>query len=270
MKQLFRQSATIGSLAYQSEKGQFGLYLVRFEGTAQTGQNVSLADLGNFVFRWNGEDINNIDFEFLNLVSNLYGGVSEFSSTTGGSFKASAFVPTGLWFDSQNIYDVGDEDKVEIVMNWNTAKIASGNVYIFGKPRKGIMSYLHGLYKRTIVSGGAGTIIENIPVENIATLYIKNPTALISKLQVARDGKVVVDGSIGALQSYSDWTHLLEQSSNLLAIEFVESKDVREAISGGVNLIFETTGSGNIEVYYSRLIPKPEKVEVSLARARSL
>ena len=270
MKQLFRVPATQGNLSYQLEKGQFGLFLIRFEGTNATGQAVTLADLGSVVLRWNGQDVVNVDFEFLNMVSNLYGGVSEFSSTTGGAFKASAFIPTGIWFDSQNIYDIGDEDKVEFVLNWNTAKIASGSVYIFGKPRRGVMSYLHGIYKRTIVSGGAGDISDSIPVENITQFYIKNPTALINTLQVARDGKAVVDGYVGALQSYSDWIHLLEASSNLIAIEFVESKDLREVVSTGITYKINTTGAGNIESYYSRLIPKAEKVDISLARARAL
>ncbi|MEM5880922.1 MAG: hypothetical protein QXW01_03775 [Candidatus Aenigmatarchaeota archaeon] len=270
MKQLFRAPAVQGSLSYQLEKGQFGLFLIRFEGTNATGQAVSLTDLGNVIVRWNGQDIVNVDFEFLNMVSGLYGGFTEFSSTTGGAFKASAFIPTGLWFDTTNIYDIGDEDKVEFVLNWTTTKIASGSVYIFGKPRQGIMSYIHGIYKRTIVSGGSGDISDSIPVENITQFYIKNPTALINNIQVARDGKVIVDGAVGALQSYSDWIHLLEASSNLLAIEFVESKDIRDAVSTGITYKINTTGAGNVESYYSRLIPRADKVDISLARATAL
>lgn len=267
MKQLFRQSANVGSLAYQLEKGQWGLFAIRYEGTNLTGQAITLADLGNIVIRWNGTDIINLDFEALNYMSNLYGGVSEFSSTSGGQFKAVAFIPTGLWFDSTNVWDVDETDKVEFVLNWNTSKIASGSVYIFGKPKRGVMSYLHGIKKRSVNSTGAGTQIDSIPVPNITTFYIKNPSVLLSKVQVARDGKVYVDGSVGIIQNYSDWIHLLETSNSFLAIEFVESKDIREALASSVSYIFEFTSSGILETYYSHLIERSDKVEISLARA---
>lgn len=267
MKQLFQQALSSGSLAYQLEKGQWGLFQLRAEGIASSGQSVNLTDLGNVIVRWNGQDIVNVDFEFLNLFGNLYGGVCEYTSINGGAFKISAFIFTGLPFDPQNVFDVDENDKVEIVWTWYTTKIVSGYAYVFGKPRSGIMSYVPGLYIKSVVSSGAGVINDNIPVENIATLFIKNPSALISRLQVARDGKVIVDGATGAIQAYSDWIHLLETTNNLLAIEFVESKNVKDVISTQLSYSFTTTGSGIIQLYYARLIPKPEKVEISMARS---
>lgn len=269
MKQLKRENMSNGSLSYQLEKGQWGLFAVRFEGTNATGQTVSLADLGQVILRWNGIDLVNVDFEFLNLVSNLYGGVAEFSSTTGGAFKATAYITTGLWFDTQNIYDVGDEDKVEFVLQFQGAvsKISSGAVEILGKPRRGIMSYQHKILKKTVVSSGAGSVPDTIPVNNISQVYIKNPSALVNRVQIQKDGKVYVDGSVGAIQSYSDWIHLLETPSSIVAIELTESKDVREAIGGAVYYNFQFTGAGNLEVYYSKLEPVPEKIDISYARA---
>lgn len=267
MKLLKTENALTGNLTYTLEKGQFGLFLIRYEGNNLTGQAVNLTDLGNVIVRWNGQDIINVDFEFLNKVSNLYGGLAEFSSTTGGSFKASAFIPTGLWFDSVNIYDVGEEDRVEFVLNWSTTKIASGSVYLLGKPRRGIMHYIHGIKKRVVVSGGAGIITDNIVEPNIATYYIKNASSLVSRIQVERDGKAITDANTGAVQSYSDWTHLLEATSNILAVEFAESKDVREAVSNTLIVRLQFIASGNLETYYSQLIPRPDKIDISTARA---
>lgn len=267
MKLLKTENAITGNLTYQVEKGQFGLFLIRFEGTNITGQAVNLQDLGNVIMRWNGNDIINCDFEFLNQVSNLYGGFTEFTSTTGGSFKASAFIPSSLWFDSLNVYDIGEEDKVEFVLNWSTSKISSGSVYLLAKPRRGLMHYIHAIKKRVVVSGGAGIITDNIVEPNIATYYIKNASSLISRLQIERDGKAITDANVGAIQSYSDWTHLLEASSNLLAVEFAESKDVREAVSNTLTIRLQFIASGNLETYYSQLIPRPDKIDISTARA---
>jgi len=253
-------------------KGQYGLFLIRYSGQAAANQTVATTDLGNVILNANGNDKINVDVDLLSQLSNVYGGAIEASSVTGGAFAFSVIVPVAAWFDSKNIYDISERDKVYFKLDFPNiaSKIVSGTVAIYAKPRHGVMSYWHKILSRTVVSGGAGTITDTLPVANISEVYLKNPAALVSQIQLIKDGKVYVDGDTGSELAYSNWIHLLESSITLLAIEFVESKDIREAISQSLSYKYNFTGAGNLAQYYSAIeFVDANKQAESLANAKS-
>ncbi|NCN06489.1 MAG: hypothetical protein GW946_01430, partial [Candidatus Pacebacteria bacterium] len=124
-------------------------------------------------------------------------------------------------------------------------------------------NYLAKIMSRSVVAGGAGTITDTIVTPNIAALYIKNPAALISDAQLIKNGRVYVDGLIAAELAYSNWIHEIESTGTFLAVEFAESKDVRETIGSGITYKYTFTGAGNLAQYYIGVIFTPRKQQES-------
>ena len=270
MKLLWQDNLTNLTTNYNLARGQYGLFLIRYSGTAQVGQTVTTTNCGNVILNWNGEDKINVDMDLLSQIANLYGGFIENSSAVGGAFAFSIVIPTGLWFDASNIYDIGDNDKVYFKLDFSAmtnALIASGTVAIYGKPRSGTMSYIHKILSKAVVSSGASTITDNIVTPNIATLYIKNPAALLSQIQINKDNKNYVDGDVASELAYSNWIHEVEATGTMLALEFVESHNIVEAISNTLNYKFTFTGVGTLSQYYSAVEFTPNKLQDSIKNA---
>lgn len=272
MKLLWQDNLLNLSTNYNVAQGQYGLFLIRYSGTAAAAYTVLTSDLGNVILNWNGEDKINVDVDLLSQLANQYGGFIEATSNVGAAFAFTIIIPTGAWFDSKNIYDISGGDKVYFKLDFpllTAAKIASGTVTIQAKPRAGVMSYIHKILSRSVVSGGAGIITDTIVTPNIIELYVKNPSALTSQIQYSKDGKLYVDGDTASQLAYSNWIHLLETVNTLLAVEFAEGKNIDEAISKTLSYKYTFTGVGNLAQYYSAIEYTPSKVSESLANAQA-
>ena len=272
MKLLWTDQLANLSTTYNVARGQYGLFLIRYSGTAAAAYTVTTTDLGNVIFNWNGNDKINVDVDLLSQLGNVYGGAIESSSSVGGAFAFSIVIPTAAWFDSKNIYDISQGDSVYFKLDYpllTAAKVASGSVSIYAKPRTGVMQYIHKILSKSVVSSGAGIITDSLQVPNIIETYIKNPAALISNLQLSKDNKLKVDGDTASELAYSNWIHLLESSITLLAIEYAESMNVQEANSNNLQYKFTFTGAGNLAHYYSAIEYTPQKTAESIANAKN-
>lgn len=253
MKRLYGVPGTNASLSTYFPKNQYGAFLIRFSGTAAAGVTVTRANFGTVQLTWNGKDVINVDAEILNLIDNLYGGVSEFTSAIGGAFACSVIIPCGQWIDAANVYDVGINDKVALNLNFpdlaNAAIVASANVDVFYKTKTGVMNYLNNIISRNVVVTGATTFSDNYPVSNVSQLFLKNPAALLSNMQVAKDNNTIVDCPPAVAIAYNDYIHLLESTGTTLGIEFAESKDIRESVGGQISYSYQFSGAGTLQQY---------------------
>lgn len=272
MKLLHSVPAGNGSLTFFLPKGQYGMFFIEFDVTAATGVTLTRKDFGNIIFNWNGQDVVNVDAEILNLLNNVYGGTSEFTANAGAKHRLTVFMPAGLWFDSRNIYDIGDNDKVYFKLDFkelsDSAKVTSGSVNIYAKNRVGVMGYLHHITSRNVVASGASVIADSHPINNIANVYLKNPASLLSNVQIVKDGETIVDASPSTLIAYSDFIHQLESTNNTLAIDFTESKDVRESVGATLSYKYNFSGAGTLEQYFSFIEFTPVKAVQSQQKAR--
>ena len=261
---------TNGAAEIPLESGSYGLFMIRYKGIALSGQTVARNDLGDVQLVQNGEYDINVDADFLNRASNLYGGYARFSSVTGGSYEAVVFIPAGLWWDAANVYFVGDNDRTSIRLRFTTlaAKSSSGNVEVYTKFKWGAQRYKYRLLNRNVVSSGGGDVVDVIDVLGIANVFLKN-TSIVDQVQIQK-GRYLVDGNFQAILNYSDWIHELESTGDLIGVEFVESKDFREAlIEGGVVAKYRFNASGTLEQYYGQVIRTPDREEISKAFAIS-
>jgi hypothetical protein len=190
--------------------------------TPQRAYYLTRANLGNIILNWNGQDVVNADAEILNQLDNVYGGVSEFSASAGSTTNASVFIPCGLWFDSQNVYDIGENDNVYLKLDFSdlasASNVDSGTINVYGKNKTGVMSYLHNITSRPVVASGASTLADTYKINNISQIYLKDPATLLSNVQFSKDKETIVDASPGVLISYSDYVHQLETTNTTLRL----------------------------------------------------
>lgn len=264
---------TNGSLSFYLPRGQYGAIQIEYLPVAAAGVTLTRANYGNVIVNWNGQDVINVDAEFLNLVNNVYGGVAEFTPSVAALSRMSLFVPVGYWFDSKNVYDIGVNDKVLIKLDFSTlasaASVASGNVNIYVKEKIGVMNYLHNITTQPVVAAGAATVANQISFNNIAAAYLKAPASLLTTIMLSKDGNTLVDSTPAALIAYSDYIHRLETTNTMLSIDFVESLDIREAV--GQNLAYKLvfSGAGTQYLYVSYIDFTPAKAQESLQVASS-
>jgi len=267
MKLLHSVPAANSSDTFFIPKGQYGTFYIQFDVIAQAGVTLTREDFGNIILNWNGQDVINVDAEIINLLDNVYGGTSKFSSTVGADASMACFLTAGLWFDSSNVYDIGGNDKVYIKLDFpnlaDSAKVASGQVKIYAKNKDGIMNYLHNITARPVPASGASTLADSFPVNNVTQVYLKDPAALTSNLQVVKDGITLVDAPPNELINYSDFIHQLETTSNTLAIDFVESRSLAEAVGSTISYKYTFTGAGTLQQYFSFIDFTPAKANES-------
>jgi len=273
MKLLHSVPYSQSSLTFYLPKGQYGSIMVLFDLTAQSGKQLTRSQFGNVVLNWNGQDVINSDVEILNLLNNVYGGTSLFTNTSGGAHKLALFLQAGLFFDNKNVYDIGENDRVYIKLDFSqiadTTNIASGNVKIYGKNKVGVMNYLANFISRPIVASGAATLADSFPINNVSQIYFKDPATLLSTIQLTKDSETIIDAEVNALIAYSDFIHQLEATNTTLAIDFTESLDVRESVGNTISYKLVFSGSGTQYMYISYVDWTPGKAIESQATAQN-
>ncbi len=233
---------------------QYGSLVVEYNVTTSTGNAMTRANAGNVILNFNNKDVVNVDAEFLNLVGNLYGGVTKFVSTTAGANYMFTPIPLSSWSDSTNILDVSENDKCYIKLDFSSlsAISASGSVNIYGKTKLGVMNYLHKITSRNIIVSGATTFTDSMLVNNVSQLYLKAPSN-VSNVQILKDGETIVDCSVELINNYSDFVHQLESTQSLIAIDFAETKDLREVLGTQISYKYTFTAATTLNQYFSFL-----------------
>lgn len=261
-----------GSTTFFLPKSQIGNIIVEYTPVAAAAVTLVRADYGTAILNWNGRDVVNTDVEILNLLDNIYGGVAEFTPAVAALSRLTMVIPCGQWFDPLNVYDIGEKDQVSIKLNFgnlaSAAFVASGSCNIYIKTKIGVMNYLHNIIARPVVVAGASTLADTYPVNNISQVYLKAPT-ILTRAQIMKDGETIVDAPTASINAYSDWIHLLETTNTTIAIEFGESKDIRENLGSQVQYQYTFSGAGTLNQYFSFIEFTPNKAAESKARAAS-
>ena len=256
---------------------QYGGFLIYYSGTLAAGQSLVGTDLGTIQLYVGGVLTVNISAYFMNQLDNLYSGYPTYSSVTGGAYSVAVWIPSGLWFDPSNIYDVTQNENTYFRLDFpNLATIgtyASGDVEISAVHQTGVQGYLHKILPWTLQIAGNGSLLTNPPINdnNIVTAYFLNPT-ILSTIQLVRNSVVITNDYEGVVQAYSDMTHLVETSPGVIAVEFVESKQLGDTESGQVQYQFLSTaasGSTTLDLYYSALQWTNDKARQSYVTARA-
>lgn len=264
---IHQDNITNGSTTFTLAKNQYDSLIIRYAGTAQSGKTVTTDDLGTVKMTVSGGQKPGTKIvasvSFLSLFANEYGGFIESTSAVGAAFAFSVIVPFHAVQDSLNVLDT---NLANVTFNLVYASdyatnILSGTVTVEAIPKAGVQRYFHQMLEQDVTAGGAGVLPFQINAENILQVYLISPASLISNLQLLKDGKEKVNGTLAVELAYSNWIHLLESTSTFLAVEFAPSGNIAEANGAQVSGNYTFTTNGTLQQFYTSIeyLPQPGK-----------
>jgi hypothetical protein len=254
MKLLWSDNLKNAGTNFPIPSGTYGAFLIRYSGVPVGA--ISNTDLGNVILNRNGDDKINVDVDLISQIDNLYGGFIEDTLNAASDFEVSILIPCGNWNDKRHVYTFGANDKAFFKLDYPSLSplITSGTVNIYGKEKAGIQSYWYKLLSKFVVSGGATAgLTDSILTPNICQLFLKNPAALVSNIQLIKDGKVFSDGDVSAELAYGNYQHEIESIGNMFAFEFCETGNVLESVNTQLTYKYTFTGAGTLQQYYSAI-----------------
>lgn len=166
-----------------------------FNGTLQTGQDGTFADLGRVLTQRFERQKDNIDFNDLQRILNIRGGVAYLNSNTGGSFSAFVillFSPETV-ASALNILD-GDEFNVEWQPGDDGTVFSDLTLEISGEtanfPELGKLNYTR---KTESYADSAAADLVKLNKQNVQALYVEDVNDNIDLIQVDNNQGSVVD-----------------------------------------------------------------------------
>jgi hypothetical protein len=264
---LFSTAFSSAMLTFFLPAGNWGGFVLAFRGTNGLTPKAR-ADVGNVNLTWNGVPLVNVDFELLQYLTDLKGGFSLFTSTASSTFETMCYIPAGNFTDKNNIYRIDNDEKVYFKLDFPNLADITGQVYIYGIPKEGIMNYQYCLTSRNVTAGASGTISDVHRLNNVSAIYLKNYSA-VSDMQILRDGKTIVDGILADIKAISDFTNQVETSASVIEVDMNRSKDIREIISSEINFKYTFSGASTLQQYFAYSILTPQQARKSLVAFES-
>jgi hypothetical protein len=254
MRILASSSILSGPVSFRVPAGQYAGFALRVTGTNQAAQTLTAANIGNLTGTWRGVPILNIGFANLQTINNLQKGFSEFASSVGAAFRATAFYRATGRPDGEtdgNVFDITDDDQLYINLDLSGVTgtiVASGTVQLFGIMSQGAQAYLPRYFQqsRNIASGATDSF--DLPHDNISFVWAGTLTNL-SRFQLMKDGNVFYQGSPTDMEALSNFENEVESevtTSFLLPLH--RSGALSEALSDSVSLLIDTSGGAGTPV----------------------
>ncbi len=191
MKRFHTVNILDGFARFAVPVGKYIGLLIVASGVNKSGLAVSNSDLGLINVLKDGVQKHNVDFDVLQQSYDAleHGAVAN-SSSTGGSFNISAYLPFVFWKDGVALH-VQNPDSWVVVHNFPGIEslVQSGTINYYGVKADDvdISQYELQLMNHHVTFSGAGTYNVPLRVENVHTLYIERDSNLTS-LTVMKDG----------------------------------------------------------------------------------
>lgn len=266
MSKLFHSENLLNLSAFRKiPRGTHKEFFIRFEGQAQAGKMVTLADCGTVRVNIGGTDRHNLSFSLLSSLNNLKRGVAEASSVTGGAFAFSAALPFHLWEDNTNgeYFDL-DEGYIQLNFpNMTSTLIVSGTVTISTLEAPAVTSYTMSLIQRNIQVGGAGQAAIELEFRDINSLYLRE-NAVISNVLVVTDSEEKANNSQATLKAESNNVNRVETAIDVYEIDLNPYQEIRSGLNKETRIVLNTTGSANIDLVAELIRSSSDKVRKSL------
>lgn len=262
MKLLYSAPFSAGMLNFFLPNGKYGGFLLAYRGTNNVTPKTR-ADIGNVNLTWDGSPLINVDFELLSYLNDMKGGFNTFTSTASSTLSTACYLPCGGFTDKNNIYFINDTSKVYFKLDFPNLAGITGNVYIYGIPKEGIMNYQQCYTQRNVVAGGAGLVSDVHTLNNVSNIYLLNHS-IIDTIQIQRDNQTLIDGLKTDIQTMSDFFNEVEVSNTLIELDINRSSDFREIISSQIQFRYNFTSAGNLKQYFAHKILTPQRSKVSL------
>jgi len=239
--------------------------MLRIAGTQAVGQFTALGEVGRVRYKEHGAPVVDCDFDMLHYMNEVQGGdVEATGEAVNVAFAYSAIIPRGYRDGNVHLITQADEPSFQLDYYANAvAHIAAATVQLSGRPREaGTQKYRLKITQRDFVYTGAQTPVEQIFEENVLALFFDrrglgpnnaetkaavNATvdADWTELTVKKDGKIIADDTVGALQAASNYDNRIESSySRLFEVRCVDpAVDFTESLSDRIEVLPRITGA---------------------------
>lgn len=228
-----------------------GLF-IRWTGTNQAAQAVTLAQLGTIRVNFRGTDIVNTTVSFFNAMNNLHWGASEFSSAAGGAFVASVYVPFHAPFDDQNgIYNRLTDKGVFFLQNTTTAVVVlNGTVEVYYIYATGVAQYIALWLNQNLQAGAAGQVVDRIQSYNVSSIYFTENAIVSGQVNIYQDGKSKIQATQAVLKAFSNLMNRVETAITLLQVNLNPLNQISAALSDLVEVNITVNAGGTYETNY--------------------
>jgi len=256
MKYLKTENALNSQTMFYLSKGSYSSLVVQFSVVAAAATLLTKSDFGSLIININGKDIVNTDIEFLNRLNNIQGGYADFSSITAGDAKMFVSIPFSFNSEDKNILDIDETDRALIKLDFATltSKIVSGSVSVFGVLQTGVQNYIYNIMQRPLQVSGAGIVADSYLIENVSNMFLLDASAaLVSNVQISKDNDSLIDAPAEVLKNETLYKNRVESDEDFIKLDFVNSNDVREAVSKSVGFNYTFLMSGTLKQYFSFL-----------------
>lgn len=193
--------------------------VIRWTGTNQAGQAVTLAQLGQVRVNYRGTDVVNETVNFFSLFNNLKYGVAEFSSIVAGAYAVSIVIPFHApWDNTVGLFNNANyAGFVELRNTVTIVTVTGGVVQISYVEANAMAPYLTYFIQQNLAVGGAGQQTQDFSGTDISSLFIENNVNL-TNVFIQKDQLSRITSDEATLLSYSNFLNRVETAIALLEV----------------------------------------------------
>jgi hypothetical protein len=215
-------NALNGSEQFFVSPGPVKGLMVVAEGTNDTGQTGTNADVGSIIVQRNGRQTHNLNFQRFAEIGDIRSGTNLFSSTEAGAFLASCYIPfSEIGFT--NIFDLVSDDELNV--QFQPASSVSTvftalTVKVYAQYAPGIVEgYTYQMVSNDkVYSADVTDDLTNLSPTNVTALYIKDADGVLSTVQVDQDGNSILGNiDFDAVKAATLYNNQLEDGSFAVA-----------------------------------------------------
>lgn len=237
--------------------GNYVGFLLRCTGVSNSGKTMLNTSIGNVQLIKSDEMIQNVDFEFLHLLTNLKGGFAESSAIGGGAFSFTTLIPVMLP-QFPNSLDVQNTNDARFEFQWDITDIgfASATTNASATWRLyGILSnsqtekYILKVHTQDLVASATGQYPQRITGQNTSVMYMREEnSAVVDNITVNVDGEVLVNTNEPILTAFTNIVNRIESAGTLIEIQVADGT-FEDAISNEVEIIADFGTAGTLAIW---------------------
>ncbi|MFQ5638675.1 MAG: hypothetical protein ACE5IR_11850 [bacterium] len=258
MKELFSDgvSSSDSQSSFELPPDQYEQLVFRFAVTTDTGQTLTMADLGEVQITDGKGQQTRIDFASLQDRAFAVGGIlQDVSGSAATAENVAVPIPFALPGDEDAIFEVGVAESVTVRLFYASTlatRIGSNTmtVTVNGVVKDGIQYYrlLHNRFDIPITSG---LTTKTLPFENIQEIWMER-TSNISRVVINSEGNQPYNAALNDLIQFTHARYNLETFSstpNKLALPLNLTSEVDDGLHDNVQVQIDGSGTDTITLH---------------------
>lgn len=251
--------------------GRWAFLKITLIGTSDTGQALTLADLGNYRIERNGRQIHGEDMRFLSEYADLKNGHPTFVAPTAGATRVALYVPFSVPAQP-NTLDLASKEEADLTLEFgsNLSTIFGSNDFTYEVLAYSAPSvpetYELQISQQDVRASGATRENEVLNKQNIAALYLRDTDSVVDQIQLITDGETIVDNvSDDDIRDIANLFNQVEAAQDLAEINLLASGNILEASNNNSQLEANFSGAGEMGVTVLSINFDSEGIERSAA-----